>query len=77
MSSFDTLQELAGGLGWAFRTPWWPTSSYASAVRSFRRAFLEGSTCMLRCGSGSERTFDTHHNIRDTMFYNMREAAGV
>jgi hypothetical protein len=28
---------------------------------------------MLRCGSGSERN-DTHHSIRDTMFYIMREA---
>jgi hypothetical protein len=28
---------------------------------------------LLHCGSGSERN-DTHHSIRDTMFYIMREA---
>jgi hypothetical protein len=32
-----------------------------------------GGQHLLRCGSGSERN-DTHHSIRDTMFYIMREA---
>jgi hypothetical protein len=30
-----------------------------------------GGQHLLRCGSGSERN-DTHHSIRDTMFYIMR-----
>jgi hypothetical protein len=34
-----------------------------------------GGQHLLRCGSGSERNLnDTHHSIRDTMFYIMREA---
>jgi hypothetical protein len=32
-----------------------------------------GGQHLLRCGLGSERN-DTHHSIRDTMFYIMREA---
>jgi hypothetical protein len=32
-----------------------------------------GGQHLLRCGSGSERK-DTHHSIRDMMFYIMREA---
>jgi hypothetical protein len=37
------------------------------------QAGILGGQHMLRCDSGSERN-DTHHSIRDTMFYIMREA---
>jgi hypothetical protein len=37
------------------------------------QAGILGGQHLLRCGSGSERN-DTHHSIRDTMFYIMREA---
>jgi hypothetical protein len=37
------------------------------------QAGILGGQHLLRCGLGSERN-DTHHNIRDTMFYIMREA---
>jgi hypothetical protein len=37
------------------------------------RAGILGGQHLLHCGSGSERN-DTHHSIRDTMFYIMQEA---
>jgi hypothetical protein len=37
------------------------------------QAGILGGQHLLSCGSGSERN-DTHHSIRDTMFYIMREA---
>jgi hypothetical protein len=37
------------------------------------QAGILGGQHLLRCGSGSDHN-DTHHSIRDTMFYTMREA---
>jgi hypothetical protein len=37
------------------------------------QAGILGGQYLLHCGSSSERN-DTHHSIRDTMFYIMREA---